>query len=78
LSFVSLSWSRITDKLAINWQNFSSSSTSAQVRFYNMALTTTTYVNDKNNESLAVRSTSSISKLLITWHKNYKTNPYIG
>jgi len=23
LSFVSLSWSGITDKLAINWQNFS-------------------------------------------------------
>jgi len=22
LSFVGLSWSRITDKLAINWQNF--------------------------------------------------------
>jgi len=22
LSFVSLSWSKITDKLAINWQNF--------------------------------------------------------
>jgi len=38
INFVSLNWSRITDTLAINWQNFASSSTSAQVCFYNTAL----------------------------------------
>jgi len=36
LSFV-LSWSRITEKLAINWQNFTRVS-SAQICFYDTAL----------------------------------------
>jgi len=38
MSFVSLRWCKITDKLAIDGAKFHSSSTSAQVCFYYTAL----------------------------------------
>jgi len=37
LSFLSLSWSKIRDKLAINWQHIARVPTSAQVCFHNTA-----------------------------------------